>query len=218
MDELFKNISPAEIEKTLKYLNGRKILFKKDMTILSNLSYNNEIGVVLKGSASLIRIDYDGVRSIVSELNSGDLFGGCFSDYMTEEMSVLASTDSEILFVENDLLFGKNKRNFPNKEQLIENVIDILVKKVNNYNRRIEVLNKRSIREKLLEYFHILETEQLSETVTLPFSLTKLAEYLAVDRSAMMREIKNLKEENIIEVNNKKITIIIRWKILINML
>lgn len=213
MDGLFKNIDAEEIEKVLKYLNGRKVAFKKGVTILSNLSNNNEIGIILKGRASLFRIDYDGIRSIVSELTTSDLFGGCFSDYMTEEMSVVSSSDCEILFVENDLLLGKSKSDFPHKTQLIVNVIDILVKKISNYNKRIEVLNKRSIREKLLEYFRILESEQASNTIILPFTFTLLAEYLSVDRSAMMREIKNLKDEHIIEVNSKRITMIIRWKI-----
>ena len=89
-------------------------------------------------------------------------------------------------------------------------MIDILMKKINNYNKRIEVLNKRSIRDKLLEFFHMLEKEQSSSTIHLPFNYTVLADYIAVDRSAMMREIKNLKDEEIIKTDNRIITIIYR--------
>lgn len=210
MNGLFKNIDPTDIEKVLKSLNGRRISFKKDMTILSNLNNTFEVGIILSGKASLIRIDYNGNRFIVSVLGPSDLFGGCFSDYMTDEMSVISDTDCEVLFVEYNLLLGRGDKRIIYREQLIDNVIDILVNKINSYNRRIEVLNKRSIREKLLEYFHILEVEQSSSTITLPFTFTTLAEYLSVDRSAMMRELKNLKEENIILVDRKKITMIIR--------
>ncbi len=209
-DGLFKNIDSVEIEKILKSLNARKVSFKKDMTILSNLSNTYEIGIILSGKASLIRIDYNGVRSIVSELTTNELFGGCFSDYMTDEMSVISNSDCEILFVEYNLLLGQGRRKVPSQEQLIQNIIDILVKKINSYNRRIEILNKRSIRDKLLEYFHILKMEQKSNTIYIPFSYTTLAEYLSIDRSAMMRELKNLKDENIIMTNNRKVTLILR--------
>jgi len=209
---LFKNIDLKDIETTIKSFNGRIIKFKKDMTILSNLNNTNEVGVMILGKSSLIRIDYNGNRTIVSELQKNDLFGGCFSDYVNDEMSVIANTDCEVLFLEYDKLLGKGNKRYNYHEIIIENMIEILVKKINSYNRRIEILNKRTIREKLLEYFHILEKETSSNTFKLPFTFTILAEYLAVDRSAMMREIKNLKDEEIIKIENKIITLIYRWK------
>ncbi len=208
---LFKNIKPEEMDNLLKNLNARRVHFKKDMTILSNLNNANEVGIVLNGMASLIRIDYNGNRTIVAQLSKNDVFGGCFSDYMNEEMSVIADEESEILFVEYDRLLNKIGKRLICHEILIDNMIEILVKKINTYNKRIEVLNKRTIRDKLLEFFHILEKEQSSSTIKLPFNYTVLADYLAIDRSAMMREIKNLKEEEIIEITNKKnITLIYR--------
>ncbi len=207
---LFKNINIKDVETIIKMLNGRKIIFKKEMTILSNLSNTNEVGIIISGKASLIRIDYKGNRSILSDLNKNDLFGGCFSDYMNEEMSVIATTDCDVIFIEYDLLIGKKGKHIICHEQLIENIIEILMKKINNYNRRIEILNKRTIRDKLLEYFHILEKEQSSNIIYLPTNYTMLADYLAIDRSAMMREIKSLKDEGIIMTENRVITLIYR--------
>ena len=76
--------------------------------------------------------------------------------------------------------------------------------------KRIEVLTKKTIREKLLEYFYDLQKEQSSNIIKIPFSKIELAEYLAIDRTAMMRELKKLKEEQIIEIKNREITIITR--------
>lgn len=207
---LFKNIPEGELDATIKSLNGRKVSFKKDMTILSNLNNTSDVGVIVEGASSLIRIDYNGNRTIVADLKKNDLFGGCFSDYMNEELSVISTKDCEVLFIEYDRLIGKSGLKTMNRSIIVENMIEILVKKVNNYNRRIEVLNKRTTREKLLEYFHILEKEQSSNVITLPFTFTTLAEYLSVDRSAMMRELKNLKDEEIIMIKDKKITLIYR--------
>lgn len=74
-------------------------------------------------------------------------------------------------------------------------------------NEKLEVLAKRSIREKLLEYFNILAKKQNKKNITLPFSFTDLADYLSIDRSAMMREVKNLKDEGFIDTNKRKITL-----------
>ena len=41
------------------------------------------------------------------------------------------------------------------------------------------------------------------------FSLTDLADYLSVDRSAMMREMKLLKEDGVIKKNGDKVTLMI---------
>ena len=73
---------------------------------------------------------------------------------------------------------------------------------------RIELLTKRSTRDKLIGYLTLLSTRTLSKTFSLPFSLTDLADYLSVDRSAMMRELKLLKEEGFIEKNGNKITLL----------
>ena len=64
------------------------------------------------------------------------------------------------------------------------------------------------IREKLLCYFDQLARREKSETVTLPFSLSALAEYISADRSAMMRELQKLKEEGVVQTENRRVTIL----------
>ena len=75
-------------------------------------------------------------------------------------------------------------------------------------NTRIELLTKKNIRDKLLSYFDIISRNRLSKKFTLPFTLTDLADYLSVDRSAMMRELSHLKEEGFIDKKGKKITLL----------
>ena len=73
---------------------------------------------------------------------------------------------------------------------------------------KVDILSHRSIRGKLMSYFRIQSTKQGSLTFDLPFSLLKLANYLCIDRSAMMREIKKMKEEEIIELNGRVVTLL----------
>lgn len=75
-------------------------------------------------------------------------------------------------------------------------------------NTRIELLTKRSIRDKLIGYFTLISSKNLNKSFTLPFSLTDLADYLSVDRSAMMRELKLLIDEGFIKKRGNKITLL----------
>ena len=206
---IFKNLTQEEISDLLKKLKVRRVSFKKDMTIMSNMSRTNEVGIVLSGETTLVRVDLNGNRSVVSSFVRGDIFGGKFSDYMNEELYIVSKNNCEILFTEYDLLVKSNKNSSWN-EQFTRNILEILIDKINYYNQRIEILTKKTTREKLLEYFHILEKEMSSQTIVVPETYTSLAEYLAVDRSAMMREIKSLKDDKIIEIDGKKITLIYR--------
>ena len=76
-------------------------------------------------------------------------------------------------------------------------------------NTRIELLTQKTIRDKLLTYFNIISNKKFSKTFTIPFSLTDLADYLCVDRSAMMRELSHLKNEGFLQKKGNTITLLI---------
>lgn len=93
-------------------------------------------------------------------------------------------------------------------KELEKNLPILIMNNTIKLNTRIELLTKKNIRDKLLTYFNLLSTRTLSKTFTLPFSLTDLADYLSVDRSAMMRELSHLKEEGFIEKKGNTFTIL----------
>ena len=114
----------------------------------------------------------------------------------------------EVLFFIYDNIHQKCRNNCKFHQTLSENFSNLILNKIMDLNTRVEILTKRSIREKLRGYFNMLSTRNLNQTFLLPFSLTDLADYLSVDRSAMMREIKSLRDEGIIKKNGNKITLL----------
>ena len=67
------------------------------------------------------------------------------------------------------------------------------------------VLHQRSIREKLLLFFRQEADIRNSDRIRLPLPYTDLAEFLACDRSAMMKELSKMKSEGIISGKNREI-------------
>ena len=92
--------------------------------------------------------------------------------------------------------------------QLVSNLLQMIALRASQQANRIYVLSRNSIRKKIMTYLNSIAAEKQTKTVILPMSYTTLAEYLSVDRSAMMRELKNLADEGIIERDGKKLRIL----------
>ena len=103
--------------------------------------------------------------------------------------------------------FNQNTKEYYN--QFIKNLLIIIMSDMKKTTQRLEILTRKTIRNRLLEYFNISLKNSGTKHIYLPFNFTELAHYLAVDRSAMMRELKYMKEERIIEVKGKRITLLI---------
>ena len=199
---IFENMSESKINDILKILGYRKIFFKKDHIILSNLFENDLIGIVLSGTATIIKYDYFGNRYILDNLEYNSMFGRPFL-YMDHDISVMAATDCEVLFLDYDSLL----ENSVLCEKINNNINKMVASKISELYERVEILSKKTIKEKLLCYFNIIAQKKGKKTFVLPVTYIELADYLSVDRSAMMRELKKLKDTRVISTNGKKITI-----------
>ena len=183
--------------------------FLKHEAITTYIQKRNQICIMINGTADLIRFDLNGNKDIVDKFNSNDIFGEAFYPVHTNnELTVISTSDCDILFFLYNDIYEKCKQNCKFHATLSASLLELTLKNAVHQNTRIEVLSKRTIREKLLSYFFILSSRDFSKSFTLPFSLTNLADYLSVDRSAMMRELKNLVDEGFISKNGNRIKLL----------
>ena len=204
MNNLFNNITNANKEKILKSLEGNTLHFKKNNTILSNIKQDNIIGIILEGYIQIVKTDYNGNRTIIEDLYDNDIFSSKMSNISNNEYSVITKEDTKLIIIYfNEIL--NNDLNTSYYNQFLKNLLYIMSDKMTNINNRIEILSNKTIRNKLLAYFKLMSKKNNSKVIYLPYTFIDLADYLGVDRSAMYRELKNLKEEGLITVTNKKI-------------
>ena len=202
MQKLFDKISDKEKDLILKEFEAETLLYKKNSSVLST-NRSNIIGIVLDGYLQIIKTDYDGKQVIIEELPEGHLFGTTLSNLNNNEVSILAKEDSKVLVIEYSMIFNSNNVK-PYISKFLKNLLDITTDIINERNNHIQILTKRSIRDKLLEYFNLNKTPG-SKILYLPTTITDLANYLAIDRSAMSRELKNLRDDGFIETKGKRI-------------
>ena len=167
--------------------------FDKGETVTNYIEKRNQICIILNGEVDLIRYDVNGNKTIIGRFSNNDVFGEVFYPANTNnELFAVAKKKSEILFYTYDSLFNKCKKNCEFHKELISSLGELFLDEIIDLNLRIELLTKRNIREKLLSYFDILSKGSMVKSFTIPYNYTDLADFLSVDRSAMMREIKLL--------------------------
>ncbi len=203
--KIFNNIPEDEIDILLDDLKTKKIKFKKNSLIISNALNSNILSIIISGKACIERIDYYGNKTIIETLNPGDVFESRMFNLKNNELSIISLQETEVYLIEFDNIMINVQSN--NHKQFIDNLLNTMIFYLNRSYEKIEIITKKTIRDKLLAYFTIISNKRLSKSFTIPYNFTQLSNYLAVDRSALMREIKHLKEEGFIKIENKKITL-----------
>lgn len=203
---VFDGIDEVDVKKMLTEFNALTLHHKKDSTILSNVSHTSNFYIIQKGKANVVRYNFNGTKTIMEKMEEGDIFGA-FSGTLDDDLYIIADSDCDIITFEYNKLIQRSGRNVEAHNQLIDNVLNKIAYKISSYNERIEVLTEKTIRDKLLKYFGYLSKRQITKAIVIPFTLSDLSDYLAVDRSAMMREIKNLNDDGLISSKGRYINL-----------
>ena len=208
MNELFSNISKANQGKLLKLIESDYFTFKKNVNVSSLTNDTNNLVIITSGKIQLIRNDYNGNRIIMNEFTDDDLIGSIIIPLSNQEYELITKEDTTVIVMDYTRIINYDGNWSYYYQQFIKNLLHIITNKMKEKNDRIEILTKKSIRDKLLEYFKIATQKSGSKIIYLPYSFLELAEYLSVDRCAMSRELKYLKEEGFIKVDYRKITLL----------
>lgn len=207
---LFTDISYDSYLRMLDCFQAVQKSFRSDDLIYDLTTPKNDaVGIIERGTASIIRIDKEGVSTVLEELGPGGVFGRslAFAGSGEDSLEVVCRTNCDVLFIDYAHILKRCEKACTHHSLLVQNMLRLMADKAQNLSERVDVLSRRSIREKLLCYFHQLEGKTGSSVFSLPFSLSMLADYIATDRSAMMRELKRLREEGIIQTDGRKITL-----------
>ncbi len=161
------------------------------------------IGAVLSGSARIVRDDFYGNRNIIAHTERGELFGEAFALAGEKHLpvSVLAAERSAVLFMDGHFLLSDGGR-------AALNMLKIASRKNVVLNNKIEVMSKRTTREKLLAYFLQQSEKCGSNEFTIPFNRQELADFLSVDRSAMCTELGRLSRGGLIEFRKNRFKLV----------
>lgn len=198
---LFAGISREDILNMLSCLEARVITAAKNQVIFAEGDEARNMGVVLRGKVRLIREDYYGNRSIVAEVEPGELFAETVAAAGAKKMpvSAAASEESEIMLIDCRRALYQCGKGCEFHNKLVGNLLQVVAEKNMILNQKIEIISKRTTREKLMTFLLSEAKKKNAGEFEIPYNRQELADYLGVDRSALSAEIARMRRDGLIE-------------------
>jgi len=204
--KLFEDIKEADLQPLLSCLSARMVHYNSGQTIFLSGESIKQFGIVLSGQVNVVQDDYYGNRSILARIDVGNMFGESFAcaEAETLPVSVIATTESEILFIDCHRLSSPCANACSFHSRLIQNMLRIVSMKNIDLTQKIEFTSKRTTREKLMAYLSAEAKKAGSNKFSIPFNRQELADYLSVERSAMSAELSKLKNDNVLKFHKNE--------------
>lgn len=200
---LFQGIAQEELAHVLECLSAQRRCFQKGETIFHTGEAAESVGIVCVGAVHVVMEDFMGNRSIMAALVQGEVFGEAFACAGIEKMpvSAIAVANCEILLLNYRKIISSCGSHCRFHSQMIENMLCMLAQKNIALAQKVEIISKRSTREKLTAYLSAQAVHAGSRSFRIPFDRQGLADFLCIERSAMSAELSRMQQEGLLRTN-----------------
>ena len=207
---LFLGIQPEDMEGMLGCIGYYVREYHKGEVIAFEAETINHVGVVLDGAVDMIKEDVWGNRTMLLRSYPQDVFGETFAcgEDSLSVVTFVASEDCKVLFLSFCRVMHTCTHACVFHQTLIENMVRIIARKNRELMRKIEVVSKKTLREKILAYLSIQSQAQGASRFEIPLGRVEWAEYLCADRSALTRELAKMKDEGLIDYHRNSFEIL----------
>ena len=205
---LFKNLGQSEINAALQHLKPKITRHYRGEYICMAGNEVNELYILLEGSVQVIYEDDLGRRVLMAQYAPGDTIMELFvgSDFKLSFFVTLAATDCVLAAISFEQV-----RNLPLPDKIwntiLKNVWSLSAKKKIMLYRHLLCVSRPGIREKLISYLKEQKDKTGKSDFIIPLNKKELAEYLFINRQAMMKELAAMKKDKIIDFKGLHFTL-----------
>lgn len=199
---LFQNINLEDYREQLKL--AAVVPFAKGQVIYDRFDFEKKMGILLSGRV-IVESGQEG-KVILNVLGAGQAFGvaGLFSQQEAYVSRIIAKEETKVLFLDETVL----KELFLADFTIVLNYIAFLSDRIRFLNERIEALTGQTAQQKLAAYLYRRSlTSDHPEKLTIPFTITDMAQALDVGRASIYRAFMALEKEGIIRRSSKEVEI-----------
>lgn len=207
---LFQAIETGELQEMLQCLKPKIGEFDKNEYISMVGDDFEGIGIMLSGSAVVIKENAAGNRVIMAVLDPGDMFGEmvAFADHNQWPASVYTQEPCTVTFLPPDKIIGNCEQACSMHKQLIVNLLKIISDKALTLNRKVEYLSIKSMRGKISTFLLEQHRRTGKTTFVMPLNRNEMADFLNVSRPSMSREMGRMKDERMIDFHRASVRIL----------
>lgn len=201
---LFKGITETDLSNMLNCLGAQIASFKKGQIIISEGELPKFIGIVLSGRVHIYKDDISGNRSLVDTLGESRIFNEaiCCAAVSQSPITVEANTDCKIMILRFNRLLHSCPNSCKYHQRLIENMLKTVAQNNLFLQRRMELIQARTIRAKVMGYLNGYSKGRKEFFV--PHNREQMAAYLCVERSALSHELIRMKADGLIDYNKNR--------------
>jgi CRP-like cAMP-binding protein len=202
---LFHSIKENELEEIISELRIKDTHFGKDEILAFQDEICNRLIILLSGSVKGEMSDPSGKVVKVEDIYAPNPLAILFLFGQENRFPVQATAreDTTALVIPKQSVLRMLGMN----ETILKNYLDISANFASRLSKKLHFMSFRTIRQKLSMY--IIDLSQSSGKSIVEFDKTKtaLAEYFGVSRQSLERELTNMQNDNLIEIDKKKIYI-----------
>ena len=205
---LFQGLPPDALEYALSYFEAHVKAYEKG-DFLHQVSFPLErFGLVLSGTIQVSMDDMDGHHIIMNNVSAGGLLGEAYCFLGTDApIYICAVTEAEVLWMRPTQVKAPRLPLQERDQMLANRFVAALASRTLSLNQRIQILSRRTLREKLITFLSQYATAQ-GDTFTVPFDRASMANFLGADRSALSRELSHLRKEGVLDYHRNQFRIL----------
>ena len=198
---LFEGIKETEINSVLTCLGSYLRSYKKGELIFLAGESIKSVGVILSGAVNMIKEDIWGIQTLIVSMKTGEIFGETFAcgNLSDSKVTFAVGADCLILFLPYSKVLHSCSMSCTFHHRLIENMVGLISSKNVQLIEKIEVTTKKTLREKILTYLSIQSQQQGCSYFDVPLGRLEMAAYLCADRSALTRELSQMRSEGLLD-------------------
>jgi len=208
--ELFKGIESADMGAMLSCTGYHIGNYARGQVIALENEHIRHVGIVLSGAVDMVKEDVWGNKTLLARTGRGELFGESFACAADNQSLVTFSAPEQtrVLFIPFHRIMHTCSMACEFHHRLVENMVSIIAGKNRELMKKVEVVSRKTLREKILAYLSHQSQREGERYFSIPLSRQELAEYLCADRTALSRELASMKNDGIIDYDKNMFRIL----------
>ena len=207
VNPLLKDIPAKELETYLTAVKAKTAVYQKDSFIFFEGDLPKALFILKSGVVQIEKNGIDGKRTIMNRFETPEtVFGEVYAFLQSTpyDYSCRIIADAEILSIPANILSAS--ATLPAVQtKIVQNLLSILAHKAYFLNQKLLIFSSFTLRKKIAVY--LLQQAHGQPKITLTLNREAMAEYLAVPRPSLSRELMNMQKDKLLTISKDTITV-----------
>ncbi len=198
---LFSQVDENQLKEHLNEGLIRLHTYPKETVIYHRNDFCQTLDVVYSGTLMAYVLSESGSLTSMFQFKKDNLIGGnlLFGDHHTYPFTIISEA-CQLFHIQKEAILE-----YLHNYHFVLHYVKSLSLNSQTMNQKIAMVTQNTLRDNILIYLRQQTILQKNATILLPISKKEWADFLGVQRPSLFRELKKLKEEGLINIDNRLI-------------